>query len=1058
MSGAPPPAPAPVPSPPPASPSPVPAPASPALAPASPAPASPTRGVAPRRERAVWRRAAEERTAGMLHTSPAFLFAMLTHALVLLVLSLISVAVYVERHHAPVKVRLAATSEVSVAADAIEGALDREPPPDPDLRQLTPEADTGDALQEALGSVAGHEVHLDARAVGVGGGRGGFGRGGAQSGRGGPSQASEGAVKQALEWLRKHRAPDGGWGPLPADHERSGRLPAHSDPARTGMALLCFLSAGHSPAEPGPYQSVCADARAWLIRSTSESGVIGPGAEPRWAMAYHQGMATLGLAEVLQREATPEGLAALRRAVDLLVAWQGRYGWRYTPRGDTDTSVTSWVILALKSAEQVGVTAPPACWKRIREYLESASLEDGRTRYTLQQPPEMPGMHPTGLFLRVMLGESPHTPRNLAAAKLVVEQGQLDGEELFIYYQLYYASLALYQVGGEVWREFNPRNRDAVVGAQVQEGCEDGSWQPARTAWPGTPHAWSPREPYDYDRVIHTCFAALILETYYRYVSSGQETPPAPEARPASDEADLRLRLAEEALRRLRQSPDPATQLAAEAALEEALRALDGPDRARFSAPLLAGLVEVDALAGRSESLLARARAYADALPAGQAPDPRVLRLRRVHAREWALGLAREAAAAAARPEARPEAQPGAQPAARAAAIAAIDSAAGLIEGELGRLEGEERSEAEALLEGLREVGFTLDDVDQAIARSAERFAPSWATGPVTSEERRWVEALLRRAAQGFQAAGRGRGDPEPFARAEEDLRAAEARRLEPRLRAEAQRSDSEGSGETLARLARLRTAAAAQRAAALVALCRWEPALEAARALGDARQASGAEPTEGAAPCAELARRLERQALEGLSRAGTLPAHEQQRLVELLGALPERESSPAGDLVTGLRLLEHGAWGEAAGLLRRAVGSGGLDAEQQLAGWLGLSRIARAQRDLPGAEAALRALPAAAGERLDVRRERALVQRAAGRHQEALAEYQAILRALEEERPPVWWETAEDTALTFEEAGDVPAARAFLSGLLRRDPGLRGAGPRRERLLRLVQRLDSVR
>ena len=74
-------------------------------------------------------------------------------------------------------------------------------------------------------------------------------------------------------------------------------------------------------------------------------------------------------------------------------------------------------------------------------------------------------------------------------------------------YYWYYATLALYQHGGEPWSKWNAKIRDRIVGLQSTAGHQTGSWEPDNSLYGATS-----------GRIYCTTLAALSLEVYYRYL------------------------------------------------------------------------------------------------------------------------------------------------------------------------------------------------------------------------------------------------------------------------------------------------------------------------------------------------------------------------------------------------------------------------------------------------------------------------------------------------------------------------------------------------------------
>ena len=75
------------------------------------------------------------------------------------------------------------------------------------------------------------------------------------------------------------------------------------------------------------------------------------------------------------------------------------------------------------------------------------------------------------------------------------------------FYYWYYATLALFQHGGEPWTRWNARMRDRIVGLQHSSGHRAGSWDPDESLYGAKG-----------GRIYCTTMAALTLEVYYRYL------------------------------------------------------------------------------------------------------------------------------------------------------------------------------------------------------------------------------------------------------------------------------------------------------------------------------------------------------------------------------------------------------------------------------------------------------------------------------------------------------------------------------------------------------------
>jgi hypothetical protein len=92
---------------------------------------------------------------------------------------------------------------------------------------------------------------------------------------------------------------------------------------------------------------------------------------------------------------------------------------------------------------------------------------------------------------------------NDEAAEYLLNNLPGDGEVNFYYW--YYATLAMYHVGGPAWETWNARMTRTLTSSQVAESVAAGSWEP-NGVWCG----------YG-GRVYSTALATLCLEVYYRY-------------------------------------------------------------------------------------------------------------------------------------------------------------------------------------------------------------------------------------------------------------------------------------------------------------------------------------------------------------------------------------------------------------------------------------------------------------------------------------------------------------------------------------------------------------
>ena len=371
-------------------------------------------------------------------------------------------------------------------------------------------------------------------AVGLGGGAGGKwgGRAGGRKALEGKNRGAARAIDDGLQWLKDHQDDDGRWD---ADgfmkHDTSGvptdnaGLPIH-DVGVTALALLAYLGDG-STMRGGPYQDQVKDAVVWLRKQQGSSGLFGTANSS--SFIYDHAIATYAMCEAygLSKYATLRKNA--EKGLAYLEAHRNPYAvWRYQPRdGDNDLSVTGWCIMAYKSAEGFGLEVNPKAMEYSLDYLDKLTdPNNGSAGYQEPGQPSSrePGDHSTrfppekgeamtavGLFCRFFLGQNHKDPENEVmrrAADTILSKPPRDANDGSVdHYYWYYASYALYQMGGTHWTQWSKALDPAVVKVQRSDGNFKGSWD--------SDGAWGENG----GRVYSTAILVLTLEAFYRYTA-----------------------------------------------------------------------------------------------------------------------------------------------------------------------------------------------------------------------------------------------------------------------------------------------------------------------------------------------------------------------------------------------------------------------------------------------------------------------------------------------------------------------------------------------------------
>lgn len=212
-------------------------------------------------------------------------------------------------------------------------------------------------------------------------------RGGRKHARRGRGAKAQLAVDRGLEWLAKHQSPDGRWdsddfmknadpalGPL-----SDGRGQANFDVASTGLALLAFLGAGETH-RAGVYKKTVAMGLKWLRDQQDQDGCFG--SRQVASFTYNHAIGALAMAEAYGLTKSPLFKSYAERGIAFVQSCQNPYkAWRYGEAdGQNDTSVTGWMVLALKSGQAAGIEIDQNRFQWALSWIEDMTdQENGRT-------------------------------------------------------------------------------------------------------------------------------------------------------------------------------------------------------------------------------------------------------------------------------------------------------------------------------------------------------------------------------------------------------------------------------------------------------------------------------------------------------------------------------------------------------------------------------------------------------------------------------------------------------------------------------------------------------
>jgi len=400
----------------------------------------------------------------------------------------------------------------------------------------------------------------------------------------GATVGTEEAVLEGLRWLIRHQNEDGSWGVDTLASHCTGDKPCipagtevnpNFNEGLTGLALLAFLGQGISVGSKIEIVDTAMGKRhqagevvkkgiKWLVDRQEANTAGGSIGNPDFSFGmYNEALATMALCEAYGISRNRELKRPAQRGVDYLVAAQkqnpegGLWGWRYFSRKhlegklasgaidqgtfaalaeEVDISVTTWVVMALKSAALVKLEVPEDVMQGALAFAEYTSPKDkpGLVGY---QNPYMAGtaitgpgdqftyhtgtMSALGMLVRTFVRHDLDDPfLELAAKNIVRDLPTVSKDKLSIdYYYWYYGTLALNQFdgpdsprkgAGKYWEPWNKELVDVILSLQDaskgRDVCTRGGWM-ENDRWGGhTGYA-----------LYNTAINVLTLEVYYRY-------------------------------------------------------------------------------------------------------------------------------------------------------------------------------------------------------------------------------------------------------------------------------------------------------------------------------------------------------------------------------------------------------------------------------------------------------------------------------------------------------------------------------------------------------------
>ena len=334
--------------------------------------------------------------------------------------------------------------------------------------------------------------------------------------RNGASAASEASVEAALAYLARHQRNNGAWTvrfeeePCGGQCDHGGTEKDPHEIAATGLALLCFLGAGHTM-HSGEYSEQVSRGVYFLVQNLKVHSGRGT-----WLTTvaksemYEHGIATLALCEALAMTGDAELRDTCQAAIThIIYAQHTDGGWDYHPKSPGDLSIVGWQVMALKSAVSAKLAVNAETIRGIDLFLRQHSKGEFMFVYRNGLKPSA-SMTAIGTLMRIFRGWSKTDPAMIKAIDYLAKEGPSSSD---VYYN-YYATQDLFHHQGKSWKDWNERMREYLVNSQEKNGHMAGSW------WFLT----DPKNPASVianqtgGRLYVTAMCCLTLEVYYRYL------------------------------------------------------------------------------------------------------------------------------------------------------------------------------------------------------------------------------------------------------------------------------------------------------------------------------------------------------------------------------------------------------------------------------------------------------------------------------------------------------------------------------------------------------------
>lgn len=329
---------------------------------------------------------------------------------------------------------------------------------------------------------------------------------------------SELALERGLAWLARNQGSQGNW--------------ESNDLGLVSLGALAFLSAGHMPGR-GKYGDNVNRALQYVVKNAKPSGLLNIADAQR--DLYNHGLTAFVLGQAYGMTDDPQIGKTLDKALKLIANTQCEDGgWDYRARRQTnghDLSLAVMQAKALRSAVDSGFEVRSDVIKlailSVRDHYKADNgargmderAKEGPGQFTYDRNRGTVAMAACGVVCLQEFGQYDdwRIAKNLdLISKEISRVKPQKGEVPFDAYTLYYVGQALYQSGGDPWRQNYPILRDQLVSTQLRKPeapAEDGSWRDPR---------WVHGKPGHLYGTAVGCFILAIPNRYLPILQEGK--------------------------------------------------------------------------------------------------------------------------------------------------------------------------------------------------------------------------------------------------------------------------------------------------------------------------------------------------------------------------------------------------------------------------------------------------------------------------------------------------------------------------------------------------------